>query len=218
MNEVQEILALHELKVARFYFELREAPIAAQMRTEEILNNYPKFTRFDEALFLHARAMANQEDTETASRDFARIVMSYPHSEFRERAEATLKKWGKPVPEPDPARAAEPRPETRSMPARIAGFLMGPRIDTSNKGVIIDRDQKPEDIVARARELAGAKATGPITPGSDTSSNSPDARRRRAVQAGQDVEVKPGTPAAQKQQQSPSSKDGKSKEKKKKND
>jgi hypothetical protein len=160
--------------------------------------------------------MEFQEDTETASRDLSRIVTSYPHSEFRERAEATLKKWGKPVPEPDPARAAEARPEGKSMPARIAGFLTGPRIDTSNKGVIIDRDQKPEDIVARARELAGAKATGPITPGSDTSSNSPDARPRRAVQAGQDVEVKPGTPAAQKQQQSPSSKDGKSKEKKKK--
>jgi outer membrane protein assembly factor BamD len=216
MNEVQEILALHELKVARFYFDIRESPIAAQMRTEEILNNYPQFTRFDEALFLHARAMELQEDTETASRDLSRIVTSYPHSEFRERAEATLKKWGKPVPEPDPARVAEARPEGKSLPGRIAGFLMGPHIDTSNKGVIIDKDQKPDEIVARARELAGGRATGPITPGSDTSTNSPDARPRRAVQAGQDVEVKPGAPSDQKQQQqSTSNKDKKGKDKKK---
>jgi hypothetical protein len=96
---------------------------------------------------------------------------------------------------------------------------MGPHIDTSNKGVIIDRDQKPDEIVARVRELAGAKATGPVTPGSDTSSNSPDARPRRAVQAGQDVEVKPGAPSDQKQQQQPTSnKDKKGKEKKKNDD
>jgi outer membrane protein assembly factor BamD len=216
LNEVQEILALHELKVARFYFDHREAPIAAQMRTEEILNNYPQFTRFDEALFVHAMAMKNQEDTETASRDLSRIVTSYPHSEFRERAEATLRKWGRPVPEPDPARLAEAPPESKSLPERIAGFLIGPRIDTSNKGVVIDRDQKPEQVVARARELAGVKATGS---GSDTSTNSPNARPRRAVQAGQDVEVKPGTPSDQKQQQqSTSSKDKKGKEKKKDDD
>ncbi|HEY7910650.1 MAG TPA: outer membrane protein assembly factor BamD, partial [Blastocatellia bacterium] len=71
MEEVQEILALHELTVAKFYFERREAAQAAQMRTEEILNKYPNFSRFDEALWLHARAMEIQEDTETASRDLS---------------------------------------------------------------------------------------------------------------------------------------------------
>ena len=57
MNQVQEILAMHELKVARFYFDIRESAQAAQMRTEEILNKYPNFSRFYESLFLHARAM-----------------------------------------------------------------------------------------------------------------------------------------------------------------
>jgi outer membrane protein assembly factor BamD len=217
MNEVEEILAMHELKVARFYFELREAPSAAQMRTEEILNKYPQFSRFDEALWLHARAMEMQEDTETASQNLARIIASYPHSEYREKAAEKLKSWGKEVPEVDPEKANEPAPDSKSMPARIVGFLMGPHIDTSNKGVIVDRDQKPEEIVARAKELAGAKATGPVTPGAETSTNSKDARPRRAVQAGQDVEVKPGASGDQKQGAS-SSKDKKSKDKKKKDD
>ena len=92
MTEVQEILAMHELKVARFYFEIRGSAPAAQMRTEEILNNYPNFSRFDEALWLHARSMADQEDTETASQDLARLVSNYPHSEFKQRAEELLKK------------------------------------------------------------------------------------------------------------------------------
>ena len=216
MNQVQEILAMHELKVARFYFDIRESAQAAQLRTEEILNKYPNFSRFDEALYLHARAMEIQEDTETASRDLARIIASHPHSEYAERAKETLKKWGKPVPDPDPAKVAEAPADGKGLPSRLVGFMFGPHIDTSSKGVIIDRDLKTDEIVARAQEASGAKAVGPVTPGATTTSNSPDARpRRAATQAGQDVEVKPGAPADQKAP-SPSSKDKKSKDKDKK--
>jgi outer membrane protein assembly factor BamD len=211
MIQVQEILAMHELKVARFYFDIRESAQAAQMRTEEILNKYPNFSRFDEALYLHARAMEIQEDTETASRDLARIVASHPHSEFAERAKETLKKWGKPIPDSDPAKLAE-TPEGKGLPSRLVGFMFGPRIDTSNKGVIIDRDLKTDEIVARAQEAGGLKIDGPVTPGATTTSNAPDARpRRAATQAGQDVQVKPGAPADSKAQ-SPSSKTKKSKD------
>ena len=216
MNQVQEILAMHELKVARFYFDIRESAQAAQMRTEEILNKYPNFSRFDEALYLHARAMEIQEDTETASRDLARIIASHPHSEYAERAKETLKKWGKPAPDPDPTKIAEAPADGKGLPSRLVGFMFGPHIDTSNKGVIIDRDLKTDEIVARAQEASGAKAVGPVTPGATTTSNAPDARPRRAAsQAGQDVEVKPGAPADPKAQ-SPSSKDKKSKDKDKK--
>jgi outer membrane protein assembly factor BamD len=215
MSQVQEILAMHELKVARFYFDIRESAQAAQMRTEEILNKYPNFSRFDEALFLHARAMEIQEDTETASRDLTRIVTSYPHSEFADRAKDKLNRFGKPVPDSDPAKVAEAQAEGKGLPSRLVGFMFGPRIDTSSKGVIIDREMKTDEIVARAQELSGAKAVGPITPGATTTSNAPDNRPRRATQAGQDVEVKPGAPADQKTQ-TPTSKDKKDKEKDKK--
>ena len=216
MNQVQEILAMHELKVARFYFDIRESAQAAQLRTEEILNKYPNFSRFDEALYLHARAMEIQEDTETASRDLARIIASHPHSEYAERARETLKKWGKPAPDPDPAKVAEAPADGKGLPSRFVGFMFGPHIDTSTKGVIIDRELKTDEIVARAQEASGAKAVGPVTPGATTTTNSSDARPRRAAsQAGQDVEVKPGAPADPKAQ-SPASKDKKSKDKDKK--
>jgi len=213
MNQVQEILAMHELKVARFYFQIRESAQAAQMRTEEILNKYPNFSRFDEALFLHAKAMELQEDTETASRDLSRIVTSHPHSEYMDRAKETLKKWGKPIPESDPAKVAAAAPDGKGLPSRLVGFMFGPHIDTSSKGVIIDREQKTDDIVAHVAELSGTKAMGPMTPGATTTSNAPDNRPRRASEAGQDVEVKPGTAADQKTQTS-TSKDKKANDKK----
>jgi len=218
MTSVQEILAMHELKAARFYMVIRGSAQATQMRTEEILNKYPNFSRFDEALFLHSRAMEIQEDTETASQDLIRIATSYPHSEYLDRAKGTLKKWGKPVPEADPAKVAESAPEGKGLPSRLVGFVMGPHIDTSSKGVLIDRDLKTDDIVARAQELSGAKALGPITPGATTTSNSPDARPGRATDAGQDVEVKPGAPADPKAQTTSKDKKSKDKDKKKKDD
>ncbi|HKA17102.1 MAG TPA: outer membrane protein assembly factor BamD [Blastocatellia bacterium] len=200
MNQVQEILAMHELKVARFYFNVREFAPAAQMRTEEILNKYPNFSRFDEALFLHAKAMELQEDTETASRNLAQIVANHPHSEFADRAKEMLKKWGKPVPESDPAKVAATAGDGKGLPSRLVGFMFGPHIDTSNKGVIIDKDMKTDDIVARAQELGGVKVAGPVTPGATTTTNTDNRPRRAATQAGQDVEVKAGAPAEQKSQ------------------
>jgi outer membrane protein assembly factor BamD len=212
MTEVQEILAMHELKVARFYFTHRSSAPSVQMRTEEILSKYPNFSRFDEALWLHARAMADQEDTETASQDLTRLVRSYPHSEFVERAKDLLQKWGKPIPEPDPAKLQEPPPESKGLPSRMVGFVFGPKIDTSNKGVIIDRSLKAEEIVANAQAVGTRTSPGgPVTPGAVTTSNSVDDRPRRATGASQDVEVKAGS--ASEQKNAPKSKNEKDKPK-----
>ncbi len=213
MIKVQEVLAMHELKVARFNYIHRRAAQGAQMRTEEILNKYPNFSRLDEALWIHAQSMIDQEDTETASRDLTRLVASYPHSEFRQKAETLLKEWGKPVPEPDPAKMAEGPPESKGLMSRTFTFFFGPKIDTSPKGVIIDRDLKPEEITARAQELVGLPApAGLTTPSAGTTSNT-DSRPRRAAGATQDVEVKPADKESSSKEK-PASKDNKKDDKK----
>jgi outer membrane protein assembly factor BamD len=215
MTEVQEILALHELKVGQFYFDLRQSMQAAQMRSEEILNKYPNFSRFDEALWLHAQATALQEDTETASQDLTRLVVNFPHSKYHKDAQEMLKKFGKAVPEPDPAKVQD-KPETRGLLSRTVGIFTGPKIDTSNKGVIIDRELKTDEIIARAVELAGApKEMAPTAPGATTTTNQVDNRPRRATGASQDVEVKSGSSPAAKEPPSSTKKD-KEKDKKKK--
>jgi outer membrane protein assembly factor BamD len=213
VDEIQELLAEHELKVARFYYEKREAALATQMRTEEILNKYPHYSHFDEALYYHAKAMADQEDTETGSQDLTRLIKLYPKSEYRAKAEQMLKKWNKPVPEPDPEKLAEAGPEKKGMVPRFLGFVMGPHVSNlSNKGVIIDRNLKTDEIIARAVQVAGpGKVAGPVTPGADTTSNNPDSRARRATQAGQDVEVKPASTAGQGDQKTTNDKDKKKK-------
>ena len=215
MSDVQEILAMHELQVARFNFQLRQAMAGAQSRTEEILNKYPNFSRFDEALWIHAQALAAQEDTQTASDDLTRLVTNFPKSDFADKAREQLAKYGKATPDADPAKAAEAKAE-KGMVSKVTGFLFGPKIGTSNKGVIIDRDLKTDEIIARAQELGGpAKAAGPVTPGATTTSSTNDSRPRRATgNASQDVEVKPGSPT----QQTPASSSKKDKDKKKKED
>jgi outer membrane protein assembly factor BamD len=222
MSDVQEILAMHELKVARFNFELRQAIAGTQMRTEEILNKYPNFSRFDEALWLHAQAMAIQEDTETAGNDLTRLITNFPKSEYVEEAKKMLTKFGKPVPEPDPAKVAEGKGEEKGMVSKVTGLLFGPKIDTSTKGVVIDRELKTEEIVARAQELGGAaKADAPVTPGAATTSNAPDTRPRRTTgSASQDVEVKAGsTPStSNKKDANKKEKNKKESDKKKDND
>jgi hypothetical protein len=159
--------------------------------------------------------MELQEDTETASQNLARIIASYPHSDYADRAKETLKKWGKPMPDADPAKVAAAPPDGKGIPSRLLGLVLGPHIDTSSKGVLIDRDLTTDQIVAHAQELSGSKAVGPVTPGATTTTNAVDGRPRRASEAGQDVEVKPGTAADQKAPSS-TSKDKKSKDKDKK--
>lgn len=221
MSDVQEILAMHELKVARFNFGLRQAVAGTQMRTEEILNKYPNFSRFDEALWLHAQTMAMQEDTVSAGQDLTRLVTNYPKSEYIEEAKKLLTKYGQPIPEPDPAKVAEDKGDQKGVVSKMTGLLFGPKIGTSNEGVVINRDLKTEEIVAHAQELGGAgKAEGPVAPGAVTTTNAPDSRPRRSTSgnASQDVEVKSGSAPAAKDPGTSTKKDKKDKDKKKDND
>lgn len=220
MRDVQEILAMHELDVAKFNLERRQAVTGAQTRLEEILNKYPNFSRFDEVLWLHAQTMTTQEDTETASQDLTRLITTFPNSEYAGKAKEMLAKFGKSVPEADPAKVEADKPEGKGVASRVAGFLFGPKIDTSNKGVVIDRDLSTDEIVARAQELGGvARPDGPVTPGAVTTTTGGDGRPRRVGEgtgATQDVEVKAGSPAANPKEQT-NKKDDKKKDDKKDN-
>ncbi|HEY6330842.1 MAG TPA: outer membrane protein assembly factor BamD [Blastocatellia bacterium] len=194
IKEVQEYLAMHELKVARFYYDLRKSPQATQMRTEEILNKYPSFSRMDEALYYHALSMATQEDTETASQDLTRLLKEYPKSDYASKAKQHLEAWKKPIPDPDPEKLAE-KTESKGIVHNVMETVFGPKVEgISKKGVIIDTSLKADEMVARALEMTGAKGLvpGPVTPAASVTTNGKDNRPRRAATgAGQDVEVKP---------------------------
>ena len=112
----------HNLEVARHYFKLRKAYVAALQRCEEIIAGHPTFSRIDEVLFIAGESSLNlsegkgkqksslyliqEGDTKRSLkpdefRDLARgyfsqIVKSYPESTFRGQAETALSALGGP--------------------------------------------------------------------------------------------------------------------------
>ena len=112
--------ALHNLEVARQYFKLRKAYVAALQRCEEVLAGNPAFSKIDEILFLAGESSLNlaeskgkqkpdqyvihegdKKSTLTAQefRDKARdylsqLVNDYPQSKFKDDALQDLNSLG----------------------------------------------------------------------------------------------------------------------------
>ena len=112
--------SLHNLEVARHYFKLRKAYVAALQRCEEIIAANPAFSKIDEVLFMAGESSLNLAEgkgkqepslyvihegdakrtlTPDQFRDLARdylsqLVNSYPDSSYRSQAEDSLRSLG----------------------------------------------------------------------------------------------------------------------------
>ena len=111
-----EVAARHDLEVARQYFKLKKAYVAALSRAEELVAGYPTFSKRDEALYIAgmsslylADGKGKQKFTDKDIKEHNRtpeqlrieareylseVVNSYPQSEFRKEAEEKLKGLG----------------------------------------------------------------------------------------------------------------------------
>src|SRR5713101_2784678 len=116
--------SLHNLEVARNYFKLKKAYVAALKRSEEIIAGNPNFSKIEEVLFLAGESSlslaekkgkqspslyvsydGNTKHTLTSEqfremgRDYlTRLVNDYPQSNFRKQAEEDLSVLGEPKP------------------------------------------------------------------------------------------------------------------------
>ena len=114
--------SLHNLEVARQYFKLRKAYVAALERCEEVLAANPEFSKIDEVLFIAGQSSMNlagekgkqkpnqyvihegekkvmltpEEFREKARGYFSQILTEHPQSSFRGQADAALKELGEP--------------------------------------------------------------------------------------------------------------------------
>ena len=114
----------HNLEVARQYFKLKKAYVAALMRCEEVKAGYPDFSKIDEILFMAGESSLNlaaakgkqspslyvihdgnekhtltpQEFREKARDYLSELVNNHPDSPFRPQAEEDLKELGGPKP------------------------------------------------------------------------------------------------------------------------
>lgn len=104
--------SLHNLEVARHYFKLKKAYVAALKRCEEIDAGNPNFAKLDEVLFIAGESslrLAENKGKQTfkgktpdelrvdARVYLSRLVTDYPQSSFRKQAEEALVPLGGPI-------------------------------------------------------------------------------------------------------------------------
>lgn len=149
LRETQESLAMHNLGVARFYYEARynkgrgTGLKGSQSRLKEIIDKYPNFSLRDEVLFRLATTYQLEEEPDEAAKYYQELLRDFPNSEYGDKAREQLSIIGAPIPEANPARK-------NVMPAEKPGFMgnlmqqVSGRADitVNGDGVLISKDRK----------------------------------------------------------------------------
>ena len=171
LREVQDNLAMHNLGVARFYYDTRYKHNklglkGAQDRLKEIVEKYPNFCLMDEVLFRWATTYQEEEEPDEAAKLYQRLVRDYPNSEFVEKAKEQLNIIGAAIPEPDPIKKTLPTCEKptfmQNMMQQISGSA---EVTTSHDGILITRHGEGNDLIDKAIANNGQLPEGvqPVT-------------------------------------------------------
>ena len=160
-QDVQQVLGLYEINIAKFYMNNRQAYKAGESRLRDIIANYPLFGYYDEALYLLGVAQVEQEQPEEATEHFTRLVRDYPNSEFAKKGKEYLEKLGKPIPAPANDNPAPERPNFMGKFGLILGYN---GLDISKDGVLLSKkgDEKEdvkEDALRKPSESQNATGT-----------------------------------------------------------
>jgi len=109
--------SLHNLEVARHYFKLKKAYVAAIKRCEEIDAGNPNFAKMDEVLFIagesslrlsenRGKQKTKDKTPEQLQQDarvyLSRLVAEHPNSPFAKQVDDDLKALGGALPKPTP--------------------------------------------------------------------------------------------------------------------
>src|SRR5262245_22019880 len=149
LKTVQQVLGLHELDIARFYGDKRQAHKAAEGRLRGIIENYPNFSYLDEALYRIGVSLVEQEQPEEAAGYFTKLVRDFSKSEYAKKGKEYLEKLGKPIPEPS---NDNPAPERPGFIGKF-GLIIGRNgLEISEDGVLLSKKgEEKEDVKATAK-------------------------------------------------------------------
>jgi len=156
LREVQDNLAMHNLQVARFYYEARYSHKkgglkGAQDRLREIVEKYPNFCLMDEVLFRFATTFQEEEEPDEAAKLYQQLVRDYPNSEYVDKAKEQLNVIGATIPEPDPIKKAIAPCEKPGFMANMMQQITGSaNISTSHDGILITHNGEGTDLIDRA--------------------------------------------------------------------
>jgi outer membrane protein assembly factor BamD len=183
--EVQEVLAEREFRVGRFYY-LRESYPAAIARLRSLVNDYPLYSKADEALYLLgqsyeaeiklvrtrpfnevAKARLIEDLTKEATAAYARILTRYPLMTRTDDAKARLVALHQPVPRPTVAEVKQnkaeedSRHETSMLTSILRGFSRHPNVaDAAHVGDPSMVDPEPvsaSEVVQQATQAMTGK-------------------------------------------------------------
>jgi outer membrane protein assembly factor BamD len=184
--EVQEVLAEREFRVGRFYY-LRESYPAAIARLRSLINDYPLYSKADEALYLLgqsyeaeiklvrsrpmnevAKARLIGELTKDAAGAYSRILTRYPLMTRADDAKARLIALHQPVPRPTVAEVKQnkaeedSRRETGMLTKVLRGFSRHPDVaQAARVGEPTMVDPEPvsaSEVVQQATQAITGKA------------------------------------------------------------
>ncbi|MDQ5843793.1 MAG: outer membrane protein assembly factor BamD [Acidobacteriota bacterium] len=187
LRDTQESLAMHNLQIARFYYDARYKGHkgglkGAQSRLKEILDKYPNFSMNDEVLFRLGTTFQQEEEPDEAAKYYQNLVRNFPNSDYLEKAKDQLSIIGAPIPEADPARKhIQPVDRPGLMGGLVKEFIGKADVSVNPDGVLISKDKKDgkTDLIDEAIKYNGQLPTN-VTP------SAPVQRRNRATSATQE--------------------------------
>ena len=159
--EVQENLAMHNLQIARFYYDVKYSTgkgglKGSQSRLKEIVDKYPCFSYNDEVFFRLASTYQAEEEPDEAARYYQKLVQEFPESEFNEKSKEQLNIIGAPIPDKSmPNRCSKRQPQ--SFMGNLMQQVSGRADVTVNKnGILISKDGKEgTDLIDEALRYNG---------------------------------------------------------------
>jgi outer membrane protein assembly factor BamD len=128
LRNVQEVLADKEYRVGIHYLS-KGVPVAAANRLQAVPDQFPLYSKADEALWDAATAYSRMGDRfeNQQAGDYTRIVKDYPLSAHVEEAKAKLEAMKRPIPEADPVAYARMKYEIENRTDRsLLSKMWGP--------------------------------------------------------------------------------------------
>ena len=162
LNEVQENLAMHNLQIARFYYDVKYETgkgglKGAQSRLKEIVDKYPCFSYNDEVFYRLAVTYQAEEEPDEAARYYQKLVQEFPESEYTEKAREQLNIIGAPIPEktaPNSCAKRQPQSFMGNLMQQVSGRA---NVTINKNGILISKDGKEgTDLIDEALRYNGS--------------------------------------------------------------
>ena len=173
LQEVQENLAMHNLEIARYYWDVKYKTQkgglkGSQSRLKEIVDKYPCFSYNDEVLYRLGSTYQAEEEPDEAAKYYQQLVRDYPESDFNEKAREQLSIIGAPIPEKGTPTNCPNKRNEKGFVGNLMQEVSGKADVTVGKdGILISHDSKEgQDLIDEALKYNGqlpANAT-PVAP------------------------------------------------------